>query len=501
MGSLHGAYDGISGLNSVPDLDQVLTAGNTSNIPILVKSINNNFNYYVNSATGSDFNDGLTAATAFATIQHAFNVIAGGRFAGDVVINLAAGSYFENIVTSKTLQAATDNDYGPNAIIILGDSANPAAVAINGSGANNTIRHVFTDTVLILDGVTVTGDGSVGSVCVSSTNANVFIRNTNMSGANFCIAMSKNQITIEDTVAGGTYTSTGTAFSVGDEGRLTVVRSLNVNFGATFAFAAGTGATIIMGSGKTYNITGTAAVAAFQASGRATINLGVGNTYNITGITAVGTGYPFRIINGGKLDLPINNVFNITACNAGGYIGQNSTYIQFGTATYNYLGGTPANWDIDDMAYIYSTNNMSGATFTDVSSVNFKTALDYRYPRIVSAYCSGALPGPAFVGFLNQNGTQLLYIPVYVATGNEIISLMAYAARVSNGAGANDLYTVFVNGVATPMVLNVNNATTAFTTANQVALVAGDIVSIGVTSDPVATLAADLMVELTIQKT
>ena len=481
------------------DLEQVLNNGNSSNIPILVKSINNDQNFYVNSTTGSDFNDGLDPATPFQTIQHAFDVIAGGRFAGNVIINLASGmSYNENIITSKALEAVTDSDYGPSAIIILGDTANPAAIAINGSGSSNTIRHVFSDSVLIIDGVTLTGDGSVSSVCLSVTNADAIIRNVNMSGANFCIAASKSQITIENVASGGNYSSTGTAFSMGDEVRLVIPRGLTVNFGSTFAFAGGTGATLVLGSAQTYNITGNAAIAAFQPSGRCTMNLGVGNKFNISGITAATGGYPFRIMNGGQIIVPINNTFNITACNAGGYVGENSSYIQVGAATYNYLGGTPANWDISDMAYIYSNNNM-GATFTNVTSANFKTALDIRYPRVQQAFIPGLL-APALNAFATQNGVQALYTPVYIATQNESIAELRYAARLANGAAANDLYTIYVNGVATAMALNINNANAGSTTANPVALVAGDVVSINVISDPILTGATDICLQMLIEK-
>lgn len=62
--------------------------------------------YYVNVATGSDSNDGLTEGTAFKTIQKALNSVP-QIINHRVIINIAAGTYNEAILTPKITGHAT----------------------------------------------------------------------------------------------------------------------------------------------------------------------------------------------------------------------------------------------------------------------------------------------------------------------------------------------------------------------------------------------------------
>lgn len=62
--------------------------------------------YYVNVATGSDSNDGLTEGTAFKTIQKALNSVP-QIINHRVIINIAAGTYNEAIITPKITGHAT----------------------------------------------------------------------------------------------------------------------------------------------------------------------------------------------------------------------------------------------------------------------------------------------------------------------------------------------------------------------------------------------------------
>jgi hypothetical protein len=81
--------------------------------------------YYVDATDGSDTFDGLTALTAFATIQHAVDIAAGlDSNIYDVTIQLADDSYAENVTAKNML--------GAGKVIIQGNAATPANVAWTG---------------------------------------------------------------------------------------------------------------------------------------------------------------------------------------------------------------------------------------------------------------------------------------------------------------------------------------------------------------------------------
>lgn len=80
--------------------------------------------YYVNSATGNDNNNGLTAGTAFATIQKAIDVAIGLILNGyTITVLVADGTYNERLVLKQYI--------GFGKIIIRGNNATPASCIIN----------------------------------------------------------------------------------------------------------------------------------------------------------------------------------------------------------------------------------------------------------------------------------------------------------------------------------------------------------------------------------
>lgn len=87
--------------------------------------------YYVNGATGSDANDGHSAATAFATIQKAATVASQIDLnAFTVTIEVAAGTYTENITLAPLVAGKA---------ILKGDTVTPSNVEISG-GSGNCIK-------------------------------------------------------------------------------------------------------------------------------------------------------------------------------------------------------------------------------------------------------------------------------------------------------------------------------------------------------------------------
>jgi hypothetical protein len=87
-----------------------------------------NRNYYV-SPSGSNSNDGLSAGTAFQTIQKAIDVAAGlDASIYQVTINPASGTYAENIEIKNPL--------GSKPLEIVGNISSPASVIISSATGN-----------------------------------------------------------------------------------------------------------------------------------------------------------------------------------------------------------------------------------------------------------------------------------------------------------------------------------------------------------------------------
>lgn len=490
-------------------LQHVTDNGNTTTNPILRNSstTGSNIDYFI-STTGNDANDGLTALTPFLTINHFLNVVSAGIFDGMVTLNFAAGTYAQ---ATKSIEikdilgaAATTTGYPSSIIRFLGTGVATTEITFTGNGICVGLRG---PAALIVEQLKITGDGTAGSRAFNcSDNSRLILRTVDISSVAFGAAIGGNT-TLSIESGNYTWATTSTGISISNSARLT---SSATNFTltgvATHGFTLTSGAQLtISGPGATYTITGNNATGgAFQNTNGGFISLGNFCTFNISNFINGATAAAFRIINGvSSTIIGSSSTYNITNCSNPFYISEAGKVISIGTGAtlpvYNYLGGTPAVLQLLDDAATYSEDSFTGAVLQKTQSVYWKSAHDNRYPRVASAFNAGALPA-LFVGFVTQNAVQALYIPIYVATQAETITELRYAARLANGVAANDLYTVYVNGVATAMILNINNAAAGSTTANPIALVAGDVVSIGVVSDPIATAAADLTVQILIEK-
>ncbi|WP_340014644.1 tail fiber protein [Paenibacillus sp. FSL K6-1318] len=78
-----------------------------------------NIDYYVNAATGNDSNDGLSTGQSFKTINKALSLVP-AVFVNDITINVAAGTYTENLIIS--------NKFGTGILKILGPSSGSPVV-------------------------------------------------------------------------------------------------------------------------------------------------------------------------------------------------------------------------------------------------------------------------------------------------------------------------------------------------------------------------------------
>jgi hypothetical protein len=121
--------------------------------------------YYV-ATTGSDANDGLTSANAFATIQKALDVVWKTLDLSQnvVVINVADGTYTENLVAAGVLVGSGPLLSAAN-VLILGNTTTWSNVHISG-GAGAALS-VYYGAALTIAGVKLTG--LFGISCNSGT--------------------------------------------------------------------------------------------------------------------------------------------------------------------------------------------------------------------------------------------------------------------------------------------------------------------------------------------
>lgn len=511
MGALHGAYDGISsgtGAGAIPSLDQVLNVGNTSDIPILVATPNTNFNYFVNSTTGNDANDGLTAITAFATIQHAFNVIAGGRFPGMVTINLATGmSYNENLVTSAVLTANIDPDDGPLVVLITGDPNNPGAVAINGTGANDTISHHSNNVHLLIDGVTITADGTAGSTCIDVVDSRLSLAGVNLQGAITCLRGENSQIEWGENVvgAGGTVDCqdlpSSSGISVFNNSRCLITRDLTVQgFTLRGVFVNFSSAFQIINTGGTFTVTGSVPT---RASGGITVSQGSQflpgaiTALNISNCDLTPTSAALSASVTGRFLFSTGTTVTITDCGIIASFTFSGSYSEGSVINWVVAGTTSNTVVLFDASFVNSGNGFSGATITKTQNANFQIALDARYTQKPAGSIVGALPLGATV-FLTAQNPSATYMPLYVATDTEEIDAL-YVTTVTGNGPVTDTYEIFVNGAATGITVSITNGTIGTAGAIGLNLTALDTVGIRLVSDP-ATAATDCLAQLVIRR-
>jgi hypothetical protein len=113
-----------------------------------------NTNFFVNASTGSDANNGLTSGTAWQTIQHAVNFVAGINLNGfSITINVATGTY-----AAFTLPAPT----GVGVVTILGDVVTPSnclVASASGPAIKNNTQGV---TGYVIMGLKLTSSAASG---------------------------------------------------------------------------------------------------------------------------------------------------------------------------------------------------------------------------------------------------------------------------------------------------------------------------------------------------
>ena len=152
----------------------------TRRAPRLVLEAATTFYVNGNPGAGSDLNDGLTPATAWATIQHACNYLLANVDFNFQVVTLQIADC-ATPYSSFNLAGIPVGCFATSQLLIAGNLANPANVAIRGTVTNIPACLFFNSALATIQGVTLTNTGASGGAftqCITSaSNAQVVVKN------------------------------------------------------------------------------------------------------------------------------------------------------------------------------------------------------------------------------------------------------------------------------------------------------------------------------------
>lgn len=491
-------YSGVTTLDSDPN--QRKGAQGTEMRAIswaLVDSITDN--YYV-ATTGNDANPG-TIGQPFLTIGRAIRQLNMNLRPGKIQINVADGTYNNTrFLAPAILNVDSDATYGQSVVRIVGNSANPANVIFN-FDASSIVFAKNSPAALAIDGVTLQSNGLGSGTCgINAINSAVFIRNCIFNNNRIGIYAGPGAfVAIESTAAGGTIDAVDNAI-IADGGVIVVQRNLTLTGSRDSAFLARNNGIISLLTGvNTITSGGTTCSNNLRTETGGKI-ISIGNvTFNLSDAASGPSARAIRAQTGGSFLIGNNCTFNITDASKMGTIQHNSLWQDGGTCTFNALGTTTAEWEVDDNATIINDNVFGGAvTIINTTTAGYQYGLDWRYKNTITGMVDGALPVGVTRYFTNAS-LVTSFIPLYIATGNEIIDDFSAVTQVGNGAAHTDTYTIMKNGVAQTMTFSITNGSSGSTASNPVSLVAGDQVGIRVETDA-ATAAVSVTAQISIRK-
>jgi len=459
--------------------------------------------YYVNGTTGNDSNTGLTAGTAFKTIQRALNVLGATLYTGPVYVLVADGTYVEQLSTRQIMGNANDPNNGPSVVQIIGNQAAPANCIIQGSGGI-TFSHINNPTTYILSGFTL--KGSVGGAGRGIRVNNSYLRfgAVNIESCQMGIECFANgHVEMYATTFGRNIFGSLYPINILQEGTITSVNKIILTgstifpgqiFYTSFLWAYG-GIDI-------YGVPGVTGTGLYVGDGSFVQIQNNSLFKDLNGIT----GSAALICVSRAIIWLYNAAMNVTFDNCTNPFAAYQASILYsaisaGVGSITYINGTPQIVQLDptSMAQGYFDNFFGGCTVSFVSTaVKIRMGGDYRYAELVKGMHQGFYPLGQNV-FLGMGGLQTNFVPLHIAQDQErIVKLQVYTDQ-SNGPGQTDVYTVYKDSVATPMTLSITNFWNGSTIANPVDLVAGNSVGLRITT-AAGTVARDALVIMKIIK-
>lgn len=494
----HAYYSGINTIDSDPNMRKGDQGTEIRAISwMLVDGVTDQ--YYV-ATTGNDANDG-SIGSPFLTIGRAMRQVNSNIRPGVIQINIADGTYNERFLVPNLFSVCNDVDYGQSVIKIVGNTATPANVVIQWNGGT-VVWAVNSPIPIFLDGLTIQSNNlGIGAAGVWCENSCVILGNVDIIDCrNGIIATNNSTVIHKNTPNGGAIDGFDNCV-VTDSSTFIIRKNLVCTGSRNSAFLIRNNGAVDIQTG-TVNIeagTGTNCETNFKLESGGVLKSIANINFDLNNANTTADSGAFIVEGGGIVDLGANCTINITDADIGGKVGDNSLWKNGSGCTFNYLGTTTAEWKVSDNSTIINTDSFTGAEITTNITAGHNYGLDWRYLNEVI----GLVPTTYTLGadnYITKNGSIATYIPLYIASTDEIVDYFTALSQVSNGAAHTDVYTVVKNGVDQAMTFSITNGTSGTTTSNKVTLVSGDTLGIKVAADA-ASAAERIIIQMGIRKT
>ncbi len=449
---------------------------------------------FVDVVNGNDANTGLSAGAGNAWQTLAFALAQIPLLGpGDIVINLADGTYPETIVARDYYGPALSSTYGSSKISIVGNAATPANVVLSSGSTIFSLTNV--NSSYLFNGITFLGTGA--NTGISAQRSNIFVQNCNFTDCGTAISLSQqSRGTWLASTAGGIITSPVNAFTTANQSFLLFLSGLTITGITGTCFQASNFSLLGFAGGGTWNMTGNGATSFVSAGSGGHINMSTSMTINLDDFSE-----PIRITNGGIFQDNPNNTWNMNDCGCIARITENSRFLgaTSGVTTYNLTGTTPATVRKGDLAFISSTF-IPQFWYEYLQSADNNFGCDFRYRVTQTARHLGTIP-TGVTRYFSGDQLQSQILPLMICDRSPAyIDELRVASRIGNGAAHTDTYTVLVNGVATGVTGTITNGSSLVVTSALAGLAAGDAIGLQVDSDAAST-AEDIFVQIKMRYT
>lgn len=446
---------------------------------------------YVDPVGGNNANSGLDALNAWADINYALSqcpLLVTGIYR----IEVAAGTNNQNILINDAIGKANDTTFG-NSVIYINGAGDTATFLTAASG--NIVLAQNCSCAVVLDNLSITGN--LTQIGLRAVSSNVFLRDCVIDTCSLGVSSSSSLVTI----AGGSndfeFVDCQNCITAGVSSTVSIQKNTDfVNF-TSFGIQSNSLANVLVSGSVVLNFTGSGAgvVSALQASS-GSINIAAGaGAINISSVTV-----PYRNINDGAIVVGSGRTITLTDCSGGlGLFADDSYFSEAVGNTYVAAGTTPTQYVQNGNSTIWSASSIfditTGWTRLHIPASELKLGADFRY----KSYVEGCCPAPLAAGateFFTKNSTVAFAMPLHIVDQAGTIDEIRVVSIVSNTD--IDVYTVYVNGVATALTATMNNSTTAVGTGS-VLVSTGDYISIEVTTGATTT-AENVFVQASIRR-
>jgi hypothetical protein len=419
-------------------------------------TISDNLTFYVNAATGNDTQSGLTAALAKKTIQAAIDAI-NILVSGVVTINIAAGTYSENIVTNVIL-AQTGNSDGSIVLKLVGDDK--TTTFIEGANTSYTISHVDTLLTLDIDKITVQNSAVAPTGAIYCIEAALIIRDIDISNATNGIYCSNHSFVSLVGTTTNNYDCSSIAITVYGSS-IMLVYSVNLTLeNGIYGIIVNNS---YFASGATLSFLNTDR----GISSRSAAYCGINGTLNFDGLTGA-TGAAFEATSNSIFSIVAGVTVNFNTVQYGVLIQSGASWTEGNLCNYNWGVVAQKKVIIKTGGIISSVNNLNitslaaDVEYLDDGGAESIRSQDVRYLRtkrtLINASPYAVLKDDVILGADTTTIPIIINLPTAASyeSGRSIIIKDELGNAAVNNITINPSGAESIDGLAAPIILNIN---------------------------------------------